>query len=250
MAKSDWQKIWAEQNIDVAADQKRLTEEKQTLRWQKMERLIKQYLGDFKNLKTIEVGAGLGDFSIILNELGAKTTLSDYSEEAIAKAKLRYQAHGLKADFEMADMLNVPDKLKNKFDLSMSFGLNEHFSGEDRYKITAAHAEVLRPGGLTFMSVPYKYAPHYQFWMRRSIKKGVWLYGLEIPFSRTEIRQLAEKAGLNTVAMFHSSFLGDVARFFPLPRAVRRLLNNHLEKANPLNRWGYALVYVGQKPKS
>ena len=246
MAKQDWQKIWAEQKIDLATDTKRLKEEIATLRWRTIQSMIEKELGDIKKLKTVEIGAGLGDFSIIFNWLGANTTLTDYSEEAIDKAQARFKAHKLDAKYVLADMLNVDKELRDKYDVSFSLGLGEHFSGNDRAAIIAAHAHVLKKGGLTFISVPYRYSPAYRIWMRGMIKRDSWSYGLEIPFSKKEIRELAEKADLETVGFVQSSFFGDWDRFFPRHR-VKKLLGHKIEQKSVLNNLGYALVYVGRK---
>lgn len=246
MAKQDWQKIWADQKTDLTVDKKRLKEEMATLRWRSVQGIIEEKLGNIKSLNTIEVGAGLGDFSIIFNWFGGKTTLADYSEEAIEKARARFKAHGLDAEYVLADMLDVDKTLQNRFDVSFSLGLGEHFSGDERAKIIAAHAKVLRKGGLTFISVPYRYSPAYRIWMRSMIRHNSWSYGLEIPFSKKEIKRLAEASGLRTVGFVQSSFLGDWDRFFPKHR-IKRIFNNRLEKKSVLNNFGYALVYVGEK---
>jgi SAM-dependent methyltransferase len=249
MAKDDWEKIWADQAISVADDQARLSEETNTLRWVQMVAIIQKYLGDIAELNVIEVGAGVGDFSIILNQLGARTTLADYSPEAIEKAKKRFKAHGLTADYVLADMLNVPSGLRDKFDMSFSLGLGEHFDGQHRADIIAAHAQVLRPGGLTFISVPYRYSPAYRLWMRSMIKHDSWAYGLEIPFSKREIKALGERAGLESLGFIQSSFFGDWDRFFPRHH-VKKIFGHKIEQKILLNNLGYALVYVGRKRPS
>lgn len=246
MAKENWQRIWADFKIDIESDRVRITSEQKTQRWQSIKRTITEHFGSIKGLKTIEVGAGLGDFSLLFGSLGASVTLADYSDEAIEKAKARFKAHGQKADYRLADMLNVPEILQNKYDLSFSLGLAEHFSGNDREKIVAAHAKVLKHNGLTFISVPYRYSFLYRIWMWLRIKQGTWEYGLEIPFSKTELRELAEKSGLETLGFIQSSFFGDWQNFFPQHR-VKRLLGWKIDKPSWLDHFGYALVYVGKK---
>lgn len=246
MAKQDWQKIWKEYSVDVDEDRARLLKEKQTIRWAEMKQYIDAELKGLKGLKTIEVGSGLGDFSLLLSWEGAKATLADYSEEALAKAKARFFAHKASADYILADMLNVDDKLKGKYDISFSLGVAEHFENQDRLDIINAHAEVLRKGGLTFISVPYRYSFPYRIWMSRSIKRGDWQYGLEIPFSKHEIKQMAEDAGLETLGFIQSSFWDDVSNFFPRLR-TRKLFGKDPTKKRLIDRFGYALVYVGKK---
>ena len=59
---------------------------------------------------------------------GANVTLLDYSETALEKAKLLFSNFNCKAQFIKADAFNIPPNLLNKFDVSMSFGLAEHFA--------------------------------------------------------------------------------------------------------------------------
>jgi ubiquinone/menaquinone biosynthesis C-methylase UbiE len=211
-----------------------------------MRRLVEQRLGSFDGLKSIEIGAGLGDFSLLLNWAGADTTLSDYSDEAISKAQVRFREHGATAQFVKADMLNAPSTLSDAHDISFSLGLAEHFEGNDRYRIIEAHARVLRSGGLTFISVPYRYSFPYRIWMAYLIWRDKWPYGVEIPFSKREIRELAEQSGMTTVGFIQSSFWADVQTFFPWLR-IRRLLPRKINRPSVLDRFGYALVYVGAR---
>lgn len=248
MAERDWQEIWSSTKIDLDQDKKRLNDLESSLRWRRMERLLSNHFGSIEGLKTIEVGSGLGDFSLFFSQRGAEITLSDYSTEALAKGKERFQAHGRRANFVLADMLDVPDELKGKFDVSFSLGLAEHFQGEDRFKIISAHSEVLRPGGLAFISVPYRYSFLYRIWMSTRKRKGDWEYGLEIPFSRTEITELSERAGLKSLPCITSSFFSDWQAFFPHHR-IRRLLPSKQDQPSILDAFAYALVYVGEKPK-
>lgn len=246
MTKHNWQKIWAEHNISIQDDKKRLESELLTIRWREMEALIKKHFGSFQKIKTIEIGAGLGDFSLLLSWQGADTTLADYSEEAIRKARARFKAHRATANFVKADMLKVDQSIIGKFDISFSLGLAEHFKDQERYKIIQAHAKVLRKGGLTFISVPYRYSFLYRIWMARSIKRGDWQYGLEIPFSKKEIKTLAEQAGLVTIGFIQSSLWADWQEFFPKFR-IKKFLGWKINKKSIFDKFGYALVYVGEK---
>jgi ubiquinone/menaquinone biosynthesis C-methylase UbiE len=246
MAKKDWQKIWDKYQVDINKDNLYIRKEKNSLRWKEMEKILKENFETIDNLKTIEVGSGLGDFSLLLNKEGAKTTLADYSDEALSKARVRFKAHGCNAHYVLANMLDVPDKYRNKYDVSFSLGVAEHFENKDRFKIINAHGQVLKKGGLTFISVPYRYSFIYRLWMYRSIKKGDWPYGLEIPFSKKELKSLAEQSGFKTIGYIQSSFWSDLSNFFPKP-IINKFVRNKKEKQSLLNRYGYVLVYVGIK---
>lgn len=246
MAKKHWHKIWSGHDVDVSADEQRLKKELDTIRWREMSKIIIKQFGSFKNKKTIEVGSGLGDFSLLMAWEGANPTLADYSKEALKKAETRFKAHDQKAKYKLADMLDVPRDLQGKFDVSFSLGVAEHFDGDQRFKIVEAHQKVLKKGGLTFISVPYRASAVYRIWMWRCIKRGDWPYGLEIPFTKTEIRKLAKDSGLAEVAIIQSSFWSDLNTFFPFLR-IKRFFPNKLEKKSFFDKWAYALVYVGKR---
>src|SRR2546427_133359 len=82
-----------------------------------------------------------------------------------------------------AHLFELPDDLRNAFDLSMSYGLCEHFLGERRRGVVAAHLEVLRPGGLALLGVPNRFSPVYRLWMKALTARGSWPLGTEVPFS-------------------------------------------------------------------
>jgi SAM-dependent methyltransferase len=220
--------------------------ERDTVRWRGIQRFIASHVPQIAPLSSIEIGAGIGDFSLLMKKAGFQVTLADYSPEALVKAEARFAAHGFGGQFVQADMLNVPNNLRNRFEISMSFGLAEHFRGQERLEIIKAHAQVLKTGGLAFISVPYRYAFHYRHWMSQCIKNGTWPYGIEIPFSRTEIRRLAETAGLRTLGFIQTGFWADAANFFPYSR-WRRRLEKLTGRARFMDRYAYALVYVGQR---
>jgi len=46
----------------------------------------------------------------------------------------------------LADVLNLDEKLENRYDLFMSFGLAEHFRGEERRKVIKALFWIARAG--------------------------------------------------------------------------------------------------------
>jgi cyclopropane fatty-acyl-phospholipid synthase-like methyltransferase len=246
VAKSDWEKIWESTDIDLNQDKNRLEKESETKKLSQALNVMRSQFGEIKGLKTVEIGSGLGDFSIIMNKLGAKTTLVDYSPEALKKAEARFNAHGLKAEYIQADMLKDNKPLRSDFDVSFSFGLVEHFYGEDRQTIVTSHATVLRPGGLTFISIPYRYSLPYRLWMKQMKDKGTWPYGLEVPFSKTEIIKLGKMAGLKRKTLIQSSVFADINTFFPVQSKSLKL-DRLAEKPNMLDVFGYALIYVGEK---
>jgi hypothetical protein len=78
----------------------------------------------------------------------------------------------------------------------MSFGLAEHFRGTKRIKINKAHFDVLRKGGIAFISVPNKHNPPYRISKFVAEHTGRCTVGEEYPYSRKELRNICEQIGI------------------------------------------------------
>ncbi len=78
-------------------------------------------------------------------------------------------------------MLNLTENMINRYDLSMSFGLSEHFKGNHRVLINKAHFDVLRPDGIALISVPNKNNPPYRIFKFIAERTGRWTVGEEYP---------------------------------------------------------------------
>jgi hypothetical protein len=125
----------------------------------------------------------------------------------------------------------------------MSFGLAEHFLGERRRRVVAAHLEALRPRGLAFLGVPNRYAPAYRLWMAALKARGTWPLGTEEPFSAGELAQLAREAGGRPLEPEYGSFLGSLVNH-GLNQALFKLGRRGL----PVPRLAYELLLPVVKP--
>ncbi|MBI5804741.1 class I SAM-dependent methyltransferase [candidate division TA06 bacterium] len=170
-----------------------LTKEEYTVRWRKIKDRVEKVFGSFSGLKVIEIGAGAGTYAALMARQGAEVTILDYSARALDKAKIFFERNQVKANFILQDALNLPSGLLGKYDVSMSFGLTEHFLGEQRLAINRIHLDVLKPGGVTFISVPNKYSPPYRLYKFVAQLTGKWLVGEEYPYSRRELFALCRK---------------------------------------------------------
>ena len=121
-------------------------------------------------------------------------TLLDQSPVALEQAKELFDAHSVPVDAVHADLFELPDAIRGAFDVSMSYGLCEHFLGERRQEVVAAHLDALRPGGLALLGVPNKLAPAYRLWMATLKRRGSWPLGTEVPFTASELRHRARVA--------------------------------------------------------
>jgi len=241
-----WERVW--QTVpSTARDDYLLGRERNGPRWAEiMDRLISAF-GRTKGLRTIELGSGRGDLSVLLAERGAEVTLLDQSGAVLDQARARFQRLGLSAEYRQGDMFDPPADVLGHFDMALSSGVIEHFVGGDRTRAISAHADVLRPGGMVTISVPHASCPPYRLWKWYLEVRRRWPYGFERPFSKKEIRYRAGEAGLASVdtkamALWHSisaHWLRDVLRF-DVDWANKR---SHLDK-----HWGLILLLFGRKP--
>jgi SAM-dependent methyltransferase len=178
-------------------------------------------------------------------------TLLDEAPLPLEQAAALYGAHGVGFEAVQADVFDVPDGLRGAFDVSMSFGLCEHFLGERRQAVVAAHLELLRPGGIAFLGVPNRLAPAYRLWMAVLKRRGTWPLGTEEPFSAAELAALARAAGGRPLAPVHGSFLGSLVNH-GLNQALFKLGRRGLRvpqlRVPLLDRFAYELLLPVERP--
>lgn len=148
-----WDEFW-EQEITRKDEIVNIMKVENSIGWQRILKIMLLEFGKFENLKVIEFGAGSGTFSVLMAKLGSHTTLLDYSENALEKAHMLFKSNLFTAEFIKKDALSLEQGLLGKYDVSMSFGLAEHFKGVERVKIIKNHFDVLRKGGMAFISIP------------------------------------------------------------------------------------------------
>ena len=204
--RADWDAEWRREPLDPSAP----LYEAKTLRWREQERLICRRFGGFDGLRAIEIGSGRGLNAFLFAERGAKVTLLDNSPTALDQARELFGAHGVPLETVEADLFDLPESLRGVFDVSMSYGLCEHFLGERRLAVVRAHLEPLRAGGLALLGVPNRYAPVYRLWVWTLMRRGSWPLGTEVPFSPREVAELARRAGGEPLEPRFGSFVGSV----------------------------------------
>jgi SAM-dependent methyltransferase len=97
----------------------------------------------------IDVGCGTGENALHLAALGLDVTGVDLSPTAIARARRKALDRGIRADFEVADALDLP-ALARTFDVAVDFGLFHVFSDADRLLYERSLGAILRPGARYF----------------------------------------------------------------------------------------------------
>jgi len=245
---ADWDAQWRDEPLDLDAP----AHEAPTLRWRAQERLVRERFGSFDGLRAIELGAGRGLNALLFAQRGARVTLLDNVPLALEQAQVLFSAHGVDFDGVEADLFDLPAELRGAFDVSMSYGLCEHFLGERRLAVVAAHLEALRPGGLALLGVPNRYGVVYRLWKGALTRTGSWPLGTEEPFSAAELAALAARAGGRPLEPVFGSFAASVVNhgvnqvLFKLGRRGLPLPELRLPV---LDRFAYELLLPVVKPE-
>jgi len=178
--------------------------------WHKIAYMTKNYFGKIEGLHVIEIGAGAGEMSAKMALSGASCTLFDYSPNAIEFSREIFSELSLKADFQLIDAFNLPEKSLGKFDVAMSFGLIEHFKKQRRREIVNAHNLLLKPNGLAIINSPNAWCFPYR--IEKFIRQltRTWRFGQELPFSPVELKKIARKCNLKPLEVWGWSFYGSL----------------------------------------
>jgi 2-polyprenyl-3-methyl-5-hydroxy-6-metoxy-1,4-benzoquinol methylase len=255
-----WNDIW--QNVDIDADEDSLTIQRElsSISWQKIESIVAKTFKSFSGIEVIELGSGRGEHALLMALQGAQVTLCDYSDAALEKAEMLFSRFNCEAKYVKADIFYLPSSLKERFDISMSFGLAEHFKYPQRQQIFQAHYFPLKEKGLSFISVPNAFCLSYRLSqiMLMALHKFPFL---EIPFTRSELRKNIQAAGYESQQIIGSSFIA-AFDYFILQNAAN-FINKRIcrrpcgkppnkkitkEKSTFFDDYlGYALVAVGYK---
>lgn len=256
-----WDELW-EKPLSSEQDAFALAKEEHTIRWHRIAREILNTFGSFQGLKVIELGAGSGTYAALMAKRGADVTILDYSDGALERGREFFKRANLKAEFIKQDALNLDPSLLQKFDVSLSFGLAEHFNGPARNRIIHAHLKVLKAGGIAFLSVPNKYCLPYQVFKFVAQRTGKWIFGEEYPYSYFELGHLARQLGIVRFSILGSSLAAsfDFINPFKALAIVRRIfrLKDNLdpsalrdEHGTPLDCYlSYAIVLAAHVPRA
>src|SRR3989339_1274892 len=127
---------------------------KRSQQWCYIENAIRRKHGNFNNLRSIEIGSGMGKVSALLALMGVNVTLVDNNKKALELAGNLFSYIGCKGKFVYADALALPEALWNNYDIALSLGTGEHFTGVNRKRIIESHYKVLKTKGVVFFIVP------------------------------------------------------------------------------------------------
>ena len=201
-----WERLWRHR-FAPERDDDVIRREARGRRWRRIEAALNETFGRIEGLRTIELGAGRGDLSVLLAARGAKVTILDYSPAALDLARERFERWSLPAEYVQRDLFDAAASGGNGYDVALSLGVVEHFRGANREAAIRAHRLVLRPGGMTVICVPHAACPPYRLWKAYLELRGWWPYGLEIPYSKREMTGLAKAAGFSRWELTCDGFL-------------------------------------------
>ncbi|HUG77692.1 MAG TPA: class I SAM-dependent methyltransferase [Burkholderiales bacterium] len=257
---AQWDKLWEHAPNRVRELMYNVSQAEHSVVWRAIRRAMEEY-GIRKDSSTIELGAGAGTVSAAFAKQGAHVTVLDYSQAALDTSATVFQSLGLMQASVLADALKLPAEMLGKYDVSLSFGMAEHFEGQDRLIIIKAHFDVLRPGGLAIISVPNLHCWPYRFWKWERELTGRWSFGLELPYTRRELADLCHRLGIRRYRVDGSPFFSSLNFVLPFARWKRsidkRVLGDRRfdparvkpERPDRLGPYlGYALFLLAQKP--
>ncbi len=255
-----WDRLW-QRETGTEEDRLALAREESGIRWRRLEAVARRELNDLAGLRVVEIGAGAGTVASLMARRGASITLLDFSPAALERARQYFGRNGLQAEFVLGNALELPAELKGRFDISMSFGLAEHFAGERRDRMIDAHFDLLRAGGLAFISVPNALNLPYRIYKKATELTGKWPYGEEYPFSRLELARHARRLGLRQSGFFGENMFDSLQVINPLRNSgkLRRLLRVPERYGServcrswgsPLDGWlAMSIVLWGRRPQ-
>jgi len=219
--------------------------------WALIHESVVSVFGGFENVKTIELGCGLGKVSLLFSFLGARITLLDYSEKQLSAAGSVHKYFESKARFIKSDILQLPDVLRGQYDVAMSFGTAEHFWGVNRQTVFENHANVLKKGGLAIIWVPNKYAFLFHFGraVRKLFRREVCLID-ESPFDRKELNERAAAAGMTCIRIFGGELLSnDFRNFVVNPSKLFRMHPKRFRYSDSMHDREYILKCISDNSK-
>jgi len=253
-----WDQVW-KSAPPTEEDIFRLAVAENSLRWQQIEEVVIKEFSSFANVRVIEIGSGAGTHAALMSRRGARVTLLDFSQEALNRARNFFESNSLLAEaFIHQNALSLPASLLEKYDISMSFGLAEHFRGADRTEIIRAHFDLLKTGGLSFILVPNRQNLPFRLYRYFAEAVGRWRFGEEYPFSSSELRDICRQIGIREYSFLDGSLFYSF-RIMSQLKIQRKLfglrqrsdaLRIRKERGTFLNRYlSHDLILCAKKPR-
>ncbi len=232
-----------------------------------------------ENARILDIGGGVGRWTVWLASNGHKVTLADLSPNLLEIARQKIDEYGVKNNIEKvvhADACDLSLWANDSFDAVLCLGPLYHLTEPDLRAMTARELyRVLKPGGLVFAAFMPVYGflrrvltrkdeRHYlgdEDFMNRLINKGVFVndipgrfssgYGIKpdrvAPFMRQYGFAQVELLSDSGFAGSHAQQIAELAT--ENPEAHRRLMQVVIESASDPSNLGSSvhMLYIGRK---
>jgi 2-polyprenyl-3-methyl-5-hydroxy-6-metoxy-1,4-benzoquinol methylase len=170
------------------------------------------------DVRLVEVGCARSQaLPVLAKRLGLSVAGIDYSPNGCEQTRVMMEREGVRGEVYCSDIFAIPDSLKGKFDIVVSFGLIEHFS--DTREIVSALAQLMKPGGVILTNIPNMRGT--VGLAQKFLNRGI--YDIHVPLTPSLVRDAHEKAGLRVIkcGYFLSCNYGVVNLGKPNQRSLR-----------------------------
>lgn len=183
--KEEWQAIWKRQGIfHMIIDLGR-----SIYNWF-FRRYLRKYITS--NTRLLELGCGTSTLTLSLAHEIHDLVGIDNAEAAIELSRKNAFEKGIQnSRFELEDCLALP--YENEFDIVWSQGLLEHFS--DPHVVASQHYKAAKPGGITLISIPYRYSYHMLWYQltRPQVLRFLWPWTEQIFYNKKQLLEIGRK---------------------------------------------------------
>lgn len=146
------------------------------------------------DVRLVEVGCARSQaLPVLAKRLNLSVAGIDYSPNGCEQTRVMMKREGVNGDVYCSDIFAIPDNLKGKFDVVVSFGLIEHFS--DTNEIISALAGLLKPGGVILTNIPNMRGT--TGFVQKILNRGI--YDIHVPLTPSQVQSAHEAAGLSEV---------------------------------------------------
>lgn len=146
------------------------------------------------DVRLVEVGCARSQaLPVLSRRLGVSVAGIDYSPNGCEQTRVMMKREGVNGEVHCSDIFAIPDSLKGKFDVVVSFGLIEHFSNTN--EIVSALAGLLKPGGVILTNIPNMRGT--TGFVQKILNRGI--YDIHMPLTPSQVRSAHEAAGLREI---------------------------------------------------
>lgn len=196
--KDYWNEAWADRIIAAPINPRDLSLKNYVNR--RFHNIFKRVFDNRQTgLKLLEIGcAGSAWLPYFSLEYGFKVSGIDYSEVGCQQARDVLALAGVEGEVYQVDMFEVPDFMRNDFDVVITFGVIEHFA--DTASCMRTLSSYCKPGGIVISIIPNMQGiPGY---LQKITNKEVFL--VHKVLSAEELKSYCNDAELQTI---HSEYL-------------------------------------------